>query len=318
MIVAVGCCGRAGLSLREYARRFNAMEVQDTFYRIVRESTLVRWRAAVGDGFHFTVKAFQGVSHPRSSPTWRRAGSAPGGRPENYGLLKDTEEVDASWRSTEEMAETLGAEYVVVQMPASFTPTDDNLRRIADFFSRRRGERRVGLEVRGDEWAARSGDLGDALRAAGVTHVVDPLIWPPAHVEGPAYFRLHGRLPHYDYQYRTEELIKLAELVENFHKAYVFFNNMAMAEDAARFSDAVGGGAAGLPGPEERAGLILRSMRVPTDSASISRRFGYLRVGVEGEPTIGELIGGVGKISTGEELIRVLSRRSGGTCSDTS
>ncbi|PMP97754.1 MAG: DUF72 domain-containing protein, partial [Nitrososphaera sp.] len=45
-----GCCGRAGLALADYARKFNAMEVQETFYRIVREDTLSRWRSPLGEG----------------------------------------------------------------------------------------------------------------------------------------------------------------------------------------------------------------------------------------------------------------------------
>ncbi|MGC8969390.1 MAG: DUF72 domain-containing protein [Conexivisphaera sp.] len=316
-VAIVGCCGRAGLGLREYARRFEAMEVQETFYRIVGESALRRWRGIVGEGFHFTMKAFQGVSHPRTSPTWRRAGRLPGGRPENYGLLRDTEEVEASWTATERMADALGAEYVVVQMPASFGPSDENLRRVAEFFGRRRGERPVGLEVRGEGWLGRGEELASAMREAGVTHVTDPLSWPPVHVEGPAYFRLHGRLPRYDYQYSTGEILRLAEIARRYREAYVFFNNMAMAEDAARLSEALAGRTPRLPGPEERAEMIARRARFPADAASVARRFGYLRVGVDGEPTVGELLRDAGnpRLESPEDLRRILARRSGGTCS---
>ncbi|MGB9733219.1 MAG: DUF72 domain-containing protein [Conexivisphaera sp.] len=317
-MIITGCCGRAGLALADYARRFNAMEIQETFYRIVREGTLSRWRSSLGEGFHITMKAFQGVSHPSSSPTWRKFGKLLEGDPGGYGMLRKTEEVANSWRATEAMASALGAEYVVVQMPPSFEPDEDNLRRIREFFAGRHGSLRIGLEVRGDMWMRRAEELREALEAVDVTHVTDPLTWPPVHVEGPAYFRLHGRLPHYDYQYRTEELLRIVEIAKDFHDAYVFFNNMAMAEDAARLMSALKGRVQPLPGPEERAKLILSSLRVPVDSRVISKRYGYLRVGVEGEPTIGELLRGIERIEEPRDLVAALSRRSGGTCSDRS
>lgn len=302
------------MGLRSYAASFRAMEVQETFYRIVGEGTLRRWRDAVGEGFHFTLKAFQGVSHPHTSPTWRRAGASLRGRPENYGLLRDTEEVEWSWRATEAMAGALGAEYIVVQMPASFEPSEGNLRRIADFFASRRAGVPVGLEVRGGGWAERSGELADALAEAGVTHVTDPLAWPPVHVEGAAYFRLHGRLPRYDYQYRTEELLRIAEEARRRGSAYVMFNNMAMAEDARRLELILEGRAAPLPGPEERARELARSVRLPAEPGEIARRRGYLRVGLEGEPTVAELLGDRREPLRDErELAEALSRRSGGT-----
>ncbi|HEU16230.1 MAG TPA: DUF72 domain-containing protein, partial [Nitrososphaeria archaeon] len=136
-MIITGCCGRAGLALADYARKFNAMEVQETFYRIVREDTLSRWRSTLGEGFHITMKAFQGVSHPSSSPTWRKLGRPLEGDPGGYGMLRKTEEVATSWRATEAMASALGAEYIVVQMPPSFVPDEENLRRIREFFAGR-------------------------------------------------------------------------------------------------------------------------------------------------------------------------------------
>ena len=317
-MIIIGCCGRAGLTLIDYARKFNAMEVQETFYRIVRNDTLSRWRSSLGEGFHFTMKAFQGVSHPSSSPTWRKFGGTLKGNPSGYGMLRETEEVVNSWRATEAMASALGAEYVVVQMPQSFAPDEGNLRRIREFFEDRHGPHRIGLEVRGNAWMDHADELREALKATGITHVTDPLTWLPVYVEGPAYFRLHGRLPRYDYQYRTEELLRIVELAKGFHDAYVFFNNMAMVEDATRLASALEGSVHPLPGPEERAKLILSSTHVPVDSRLISKRYGYLRVGVKGEPTVGELLKGIGRIEEPRDLVTALSRRSGGTCSDRS
>ena len=71
----VGCCGLAGMSLSRYAEEFEVVELQSTFYRLPKPKTAKRWRESVRSDFEFTMKVFQGVTHPVSSPTWRRAGS---------------------------------------------------------------------------------------------------------------------------------------------------------------------------------------------------------------------------------------------------
>ena len=46
-----------------YAARFPTVEINNTFYRLPKESVVVDWAAAVPDGFTFSVKASQRITH---------------------------------------------------------------------------------------------------------------------------------------------------------------------------------------------------------------------------------------------------------------
>ncbi len=320
--ILVGCCGKAGLSLNEYSKVLKLMEIQDTFYRIVREETLRKWRKTVGGGFELTMKAFQGLTHPYSSPTWRRAGKIPFSADKNgFGLLKNSREVAESWKATVREAEAVEASYIIVQLPPSFRATESNAKRIAEFFSGVDKPVPVGVEVRGRGWLEMTDVLGDSMEEAHITHVVDPLVSTPIHVDGPAYFRLHGKLPGYDYQYTTDELKRLAEGAGKNDRAYVLFNNLAMLEDALRFKGITSGREIRLPGIKSRAREIFSKVGRPIDVLRISRRYGFLRVGVDGEPTIAELINAVGGrdiLTDWKELVEYMERGAAalGTFSD--
>ncbi|MFQ5896116.1 MAG: DUF72 domain-containing protein, partial [Nitrospinota bacterium] len=66
-----GCCGFP-LSQGEYFRRYPSVEVQQTFYHPPKVETAARWREAAPPSFEFAVKAWQLITHPPSSPTYRR------------------------------------------------------------------------------------------------------------------------------------------------------------------------------------------------------------------------------------------------------
>lgn len=54
----------AGL-LPFYAARFDAVEINNTFYRMPKPELLAGWAAQVGDGFRFVLKAPQKITHIR-------------------------------------------------------------------------------------------------------------------------------------------------------------------------------------------------------------------------------------------------------------
>ena len=295
-MILVGCCGKAGYSLKAYSKLFDILETQEAFYRIVGEKTLVRWREEAAGKLAFSIKAFQGLTHPGSSPTWRRAGSLPEWFDKSRaGLLADTPEVRASWLISVKAAKLLNAIFIVVQLPPSFKPTDDNIRRIREFFGKfkDRGGIGIGIEVRGTSWSEYSDVLRDSLREAEATHIVDPLFQDPVYVHELAYFRLHGRLPSYRYQYTTNELRILAEKVKRYRDSLVLFNNLAMAEDAIRFKNLVRGSKEQIAPPslEDRLNKIFRGgTKIPL--SQLLNKYGYMRVSLDSgeEPTLSELL----------------------------
>ncbi|MCV9917944.1 DUF72 domain-containing protein [Pseudomonas sp. BT-42-2] len=54
-----------GSHLQRYATRLNAVEVNSSFYRSHRPQTYARWAASVPEGFRFSVKAPQTITHER-------------------------------------------------------------------------------------------------------------------------------------------------------------------------------------------------------------------------------------------------------------
>lgn len=126
MKIRIGCCGFP-VSRKRYYSTFDVVEVQKTFYEPPQLKTVQRWRDSAPEGFEFTLKAWQLITHTPKSPTYRRLRTpVPAGREGNFGSFKPTDEVFEAWRRTREIATLLRTRVVVFQCPASFAPTDGN------------------------------------------------------------------------------------------------------------------------------------------------------------------------------------------------
>lgn len=238
-MLKIGCCGFAKARARYYAR-FGVVEVQQTFYQPPRPETLARWREEAPAGFEFTVKAWQPITHPSSSPTWRRLRERIV-RPEEAGYFRPTAAVDAAWSRTQAATERLQARVVLFQCPARFTPEKEHLADMRRFFrSRDRGALRFAWEPRG-RWP--DGLIASLCGELDLIHCVNPLMRKPV-TRGTAYFRLHG-IGGYRYRHSDDDLRRLLDLCAGYDTAYCLFNNMTMFEDAARFGTLASGG--GLP-----------------------------------------------------------------------
>ncbi len=241
--VRVGCCGWP-IALARYARRFRVVEVQRTFYKPPKVETAARWRAAVPPSFEFTLKAWQVITHPPSSPTYRRAGlEVPEARADRYGGFADSAEVREAWERTADVARAFGARLVLFQCPARFTPEPANIRRMRRFFERiDRGGFQFAWEPRGP-WPA---DLVRSLcRELDLIHCVDPFQAQPVTSEL-WYLRLHGRGGPRE-PYSLADLRALEAMVRG-RAAYVMFNNVPMLGDATRFQRLLGRRREGRPG----------------------------------------------------------------------
>jgi uncharacterized protein YecE (DUF72 family) len=64
----VGCCGFPR-GRKEYFRQFRLVEVQQTFYKMPDLETAIKWRQEAPTDFEFTLKAWQLITHPPTSPT---------------------------------------------------------------------------------------------------------------------------------------------------------------------------------------------------------------------------------------------------------
>lgn len=242
MKVKIGCCGfPRNMSL--YFKNFKVVEVQKTFYKPPRIETLENWRERAGRDSEFTIKAFQAITHPPTSPTWRKAGlKVEPGKRDKYGFLKPTEENFKAWEETVKAAEALKAKIVVVQTPSSFTLNKENIERLYEFFKTvdRRGLI-VVWEPRGS-WLEDPETTSKIMEDLELIHGVDILRYKPLSRTHIVYCRLHGlggREVNYKYKYTSDDLLKLRVELENLSNncelAYVMFNNVYMWNDALEF-----------------------------------------------------------------------------------
>jgi len=247
-LIKVGCCGwaiKGGMAA--YFKQFNVIEIQSTFYSLPMFSTIESWRRAAPRGFEFTMKAWQAITHPISSPTWKRASSKISfDNPANVGSFKPTEENFRAWRDTKEIYKRLGASVCVLQSPPSFRCTPENISNISGFLEAvDMGDMVVGWEPRGD-WLKHSDSINDICERFKLVHIVDPFRGETLTRHGPVYFRLHGigsGEVNYGYKYSDSDLrtllIRTSRIISADRGTYVMFNNVSMATDATRFKEMV-------------------------------------------------------------------------------
>ncbi|MFA4647469.1 DUF72 domain-containing protein [Pyrococcus kukulkanii] len=244
-MIFVGTCGFCERQ-EKYFQDFKTVEIQQTFYRILQDKTLERWRKKAPEDFVFSIKAFQGITHPPNSPTWRRSNVRPS---KNVGLLRPTSEVLHYWRITLHEAKLLNARFILIQLPRSFKESDESFANAEKFFSKIERDVEIAVELRGWSETGRK----RFVREFGVIDVVDPLVAVPLHRRDVNYYRLHGRYENgriiYSHRYSDEELRKIRDKVLAFHveESFVYFNNSNMCEDAMRFKRELGDGPASSP-----------------------------------------------------------------------
>ncbi len=206
-----------------YAREFNALELNSTYYAIPRVSTIESMVKRTGEGFMFAVKANQEMTHVRQQG------------PELFksflNVLKPLTE-----------ARKLGC--VLAQFPYSFGYSDENLNYLSKFNVLMEGLP-LTVEFRNVTW------LNDRTlewlrnNRVGFCCVDEPhlpkLMPPVAEVTGDiAYLRFHGRnatswwqhekaWQRYDYTYQSEELEewipKISRMSQQANNTFIFANN---------------------------------------------------------------------------------------------
>ncbi len=241
-MIKAGCCGWAYLrtenfgemvgnfkwksKLQLYAKLFDLVEINSTFYKIPRLSTVEKWRKEadeVNKNFEFTIKCSGIITH------------------------KDrfSSEVSVNaFKQMVEIANILRANVLLLQSPASYKPTKENVEKVRDFFKEvdKQGLREnitVIWEVRWHvDWPK---DIVQKLFSElEIEHCVDPLRQDCFYSRRVVYYRLHGfGKPMYNYKFSDKELGRIVEKSTMSEKTgrdvYVLFNNATCYDDAIRF-----------------------------------------------------------------------------------
>src|SRR4051812_4947854 len=124
---------RADRMLDFYARAFDTVEVDSTFYAIPTDSALDGWRRRAPAGFTFALKLPREITHEHALV---------GARAER--VLEDF------CRAARRLGDKLAA--VLVQLPPQFEATRENLRALSEFLPLLPGDIRFAVEFRDPFW----------------------------------------------------------------------------------------------------------------------------------------------------------------------
>ncbi len=186
----------AGSHLERYAGRFNAVEINSSFYRPHRPATYARWAASVPAGFRFAVKVPREITHRRR-------------------LADFADPLDRFLGEVMELGEKLGP--LLVQLPPGLPFAAATAKA---FFAglRQRFAGQVVCEPRHPTWFAPAAERLLVRHRVGRV-AADPAVVPaaaePDGWTGIAYYRLHGSPEMYYSPYSGEFLRALtARLAE--------------------------------------------------------------------------------------------------------
>jgi uncharacterized protein YecE (DUF72 family) len=204
-----------GSHLQRYAQRFDAVEIDTSFYRPHRRETYERWAASTPGAFRFAVKLPQTITHEQ-----RLVGAMPA--------------FDEFLAQVAGLGERLGC--LVVQLPPSLAFDEGVVRRfLADVRRRRAGA--VALEPRHRSWFVPAAEsLLSRLRVGRV--LADPVLFDeaasPGGWPGLVYLRLHGSPRRYWSAYDDALLARLARRLtqarEEGAECWCIFDNTAGGE----------------------------------------------------------------------------------------
>ena len=209
--------------LARYATRFDAVEVNTSFYRAHRRDTWQRWAASVPAHFRFCAKLPRTISH-------------------EYGLRGAGPALDGFLAETGGLGRKLGA--LLLQLPPALA---FDARSAGVFFGmlRRRTDLPLACEPRHASWFEPRAD--ELLQRHAITRVAaDPARLPAAakprdNGTGWTYWRWHGSPRMYYSRYDDDALQALADAVAAVRgrRAWVIFDNTAHGHavtDALRFA----------------------------------------------------------------------------------
>ena len=211
---------RPGLTgLERYAEYFNAVEINSTFYRVPRRSTIERWRESTPEDFRFAVKLPRSITHEAR--------------------LVDVEATTSAFcELIARFEQKLGP--LLVQLPPSLE-LDMTVARAFLTHLTRVAPAPVVLEPRHPTWFGEAAER--LLLDSGVARAAaDPGCCAAATQPGaslrPAYFRWHGSPHKYFSAYLPEAIASLAQRVVAIrrqaarHDVYCFFDNTALGAAA--------------------------------------------------------------------------------------
>jgi uncharacterized protein YecE (DUF72 family) len=220
--------------LQFYARQFDTVELNSSFYHLPSEKTFVGWRESTPDNFIFAVKVSRFITHLKRL---RNLGSA----------------MDKFLTHAASLKEKLGP--LLYQLPPNMKRNDELLR---SFVSTLPPEYHHVFEFRHESWIDYSVfRILQEYKAGLCVFDMPRLSCPLIATSGFAYIRFHGSGSLYSSCYSDEALSlwarRIIQLAGEVNTVYVYFNNDAeafAARNALSLSNLIGTASVSEPRPE--------------------------------------------------------------------
>jgi uncharacterized protein YecE (DUF72 family) len=215
--------------LSYYGSLFNTLEMNSTFKKLPRTTTLERWSIEVPSGFQFTIKLWKEITHVKK-------------------LNINMDNIDSFMKGVNCIGNKKGS--LLVQFPGSITSeyrkqVEQILRRLHKLI--RKSEWKFAVEFRNVTWY--DDKIFDLLNKYGSALVLQDM--PNSNnlkADVPsrfAYFRFHG--PKGDYrgsyedEFLQEQTSKISALLNQDKDVYVYFNNTmgSALENAMRLKEMI-------------------------------------------------------------------------------
>ena len=201
--------------LEAYAREFDTVELNNSFYRLPSAGQFARWRESVPNGFLFSVKASRYLTHLKR-------------------LREPDAPLDLLITRASELGSTLGP--ILYQLPPRWRPDPERLFTFVEALPRRGRHQRTPLTLRHaiefrDEGAYEPHTI-NLLRSHDVALCVHDMHGsesPQTVTSRLAYIRFHGYGAKYGGSYPTARLKSWAEWIgvlrREGHDVFAYFNN---------------------------------------------------------------------------------------------
>jgi uncharacterized protein YecE (DUF72 family) len=192
--------------LEFYARTFSTLELNNTFYRLPKETVFNKWHGSSPDDFIFSVKVSRFITHIKR-------------------LQDCNEALDNFMSRVALLKEKLGP--LLYQLPPGLHRDDDIL---TNFLANLPRELKHAIEFRHESWLTEG--VFDILRryhSGFCVFDLPALTSPLAATADFAYIRFHGSDSLYSSSYSDKEMAdwaeKIAKLADNLESVYIYFNN---------------------------------------------------------------------------------------------
>jgi len=194
-----------------YAKVFDTVEVDSSFYRMPTKSMVKGWEKATGPSFQFSLKLPKTITHDKS-------------------LVEVDDELEMFLNVIKPLqdADKLGC--LLIQLGPGFTY--DKVENLESFLETLPGDVRFAAEFRHESWNRK--ETWELLKRHGVANTItdSPIefLAEPVVTAGHAYVRWHGRGKKiwFDYNYSEDELLSWAEKMKTITskaETYAYFNN---------------------------------------------------------------------------------------------